>query len=132
MHWHNAYYIYVNNKPVKPTVTLDLSGYWVTHNHTFEVVRLTPWVPYIEELFLVWKMMHINAVFCCLPVKFSRAVYLQISSDIVADNFSSALKRFISRKGKSSKFVSYNAKTFKSLKAKIFLKRKNIDWNFIL
>ena len=43
------------------------------------------------------------------------------------------MQRFISRRGKSTKFISDNAKTFKkSKKLKSFLIQKNIKWNFIL
>ena len=64
---------------------------------------------------------------------FSRAVHLEINSDLKAENLFLALKRFISRRGKSTKFVSDTAKTFKkSKKLKSFLIQKNIKWNFIL
>ena len=44
---------------------------------------------------------------------FSHAVHLEITSDLKAKNLLLALQRFISRKGKSTKFISDNAKTFK-------------------
>ena len=64
---------------------------------------------------------------------FSRAVHLKITSDIKAENLILALKGFVSRKGKSTKFISDNGKTFKKSKnLKLFFIQRNIKWNFIL
>ena len=64
---------------------------------------------------------------------FSRGVHLEITSDLKAENLLLALQRFISRRDKSTKFISDNVKTFrKSKKLKSFFIQKNIKWNFIL
>ena len=68
-----------------------------------------------------------------LTCAFSRAVHLEITSDLKAESILLALKRFILRMRKSTKFISDNAKTFKkSKKLKSFLIQKNLKWNFIL
>ena len=64
---------------------------------------------------------------------FSRGVHLEITSDLKAENLLLALQRFISRRDKSTKFISDNVKTFrKSKKLKSLFIQKNIKWNFIL
>ena len=64
---------------------------------------------------------------------FGRGVHLEITSDLKAENLLLALQRFISRRDKSTKFISDNVKTFrKSKKLKSFFIQKNIKWNFIL
>ena len=63
---------------------------------------------------------------------FNHAVHLEITSDLKAENLLLALKRLISRRSKSTKFIRDNAKTFKnSKKLKWFLIQKNTTCNFI-
>ena len=95
------------------------------------------WVDYAGPLFCKDIFSSNNDVHKCyislFTCAFSRAVHLEINSDLKAENLLLALKRFISRRGKSTKFVSDTAKTFKkSKKLKSFLIQKNIKWNFIL
>ena len=72
-------------------------------------------------------------IFINVTPAFSRALHLEITSYLKEENLLLALQRFISRRGKSTKFISDNAKTFKkSKKLKSFLIQKNIKWNFIL
>ena len=72
-------------------------------------------------------------IFINVSPAFSRALHLEITSYLKAENLLLALQRFISRRGKSTTFISDNAKTFKkSKKLKSFLIQKNIKWNFIL
>ena len=84
---------------------------------------------YFAKIFLVQTIMYINVIYCYILFNcaFSRAVHLEVTSDLTAENLLLAAKRFISRRGKSTKFISDNAKTFKkSNKLKSFLIKKNI------
>ena len=124
---------YVNKKPAQPVATLEFPDCRVHSNHAFEVVR-TDYAgpPFCKDIFSSNNEVHrcYTLLFTCA---FSRAVHLEITSDLKAENLLLTLQRFTSRRGKSTKFISDNAKTFqKSKKLKSFLIQKNIKWNFIL
>ena len=124
---------YVDKKPAQPVATPELPDYRAQCNHNFEVVG----IDYTEPLFCKNIFSSNNDVRKCYILFFTcaliRAVHLEIISHLKAENLLLALQRFISRRGKCTKFVSDNAKTFKkSKKLKSFFIQKNIKWNFIL
>ena len=104
-------------------MTPELPDYRVTFNHPFEVVGVDCANPDICS--------SNNDVHKCqillFTCGFSQAVHLEVTSDIGADNSLLALKRFISRRGLNlfTKFISDNAKTFKTTKLKLLLNGKN-------
>ena len=123
---------YVNKKPAQPVSTPQLLDYRVQCNHAFEVVGIDYAGPlFCKDIFRSNDDVH-KCYILLFTCAFSRAVHLESTSDLKAENLLLDLKRFISRRGKSTKFISDNAKTFKkSKKLKSFLVQKNIMWNFI-
>ena len=123
---------YANKKPAQPVATPELPDYRVQCNHAFEVVGIDYAGPlFCKDIFSSNDDVH-KCYILLFPCAFSRAVHLEITSDLKAGNLLLALKRFISRRGKSTKFISDNGKTFKRSKLKSFLIQKNIKKNFIL
>ncbi|UYV79990.1 hypothetical protein LAZ67_18001335 [Cordylochernes scorpioides] len=59
-------------------------------------------------------------LFVCFTTK---AIHLEISSDLTAETFLAALKRFISRRGRPTDIYSDNATNFKAI--------ESINWHFI-
>lgn len=83
-------------------------------------------------------------IFVCLV---TRAIHLETVTDLTSESFIATLKRFFSRRGKSSKLFSDNAKTFIGAQAELkklhkmvrapdeklagYLSSEEIQWNFI-
>ena len=65
---------------------------------------------------------------CCV----TRAVHLELTTDVNSNSVILALRRFISRRGIPRLFISDNFKTFKSVDVKRFCNTKEIVWKFIL
>lgn len=89
-----------------------------------------------------------NKVYVCIFVCFmSKAVHIEIISDLTSESFIATLKRFVARRGKCAKLFSDNAKNFvgadKQLKAFLrivrnpdeklsgYLSTEGIEWKFI-
>ena len=62
----------------------------------------------------------------------SRAIHLELTNDLGAEPLKLAVRRFISRRGTPSFFISDNFKTFKSMEIKRFINNLGIKWKFIL
>ena len=60
-------------------------------------------------------------LFLLFNCAFSRAVHLEITSDLKAENLSLPLKRFISQRGKSTEFIGDNAKIFNPFKTEALI-----------
>ncbi|GFY20233.1 integrase catalytic domain-containing protein [Trichonephila clavipes] len=90
----------------------------------------------------------LHKIYICVFVCFvSKAIHIEIVSDLTSDAFISTLKRFFSRRGKCAKLYSDNGKTFvganKELKRFLkliensddnlagFLSAEGIEWKFI-
>ncbi|GBN24424.1 hypothetical protein AVEN_39034-1 [Araneus ventricosus] len=90
----------------------------------------------------------LNKVYVCIFVCLStKAIHLDFVSDLTSDAFIACLKRFFSRRGKSSKIFSDNAKNFVGASTELkklykmvshpnetlanFLLSENIEWKFI-
>ncbi|GFV03738.1 transposable element Tcb2 transposase [Trichonephila clavipes] len=90
----------------------------------------------------------LHKIYICVFVCFvSKAIHIEIVSDLTSDAFIATLKRFFSRRGKCAKLYSDNGKTFvganKELKRFLkliedsddnlagFLSAEGIDWKFI-
>ncbi|GFX64393.1 integrase catalytic domain-containing protein [Trichonephila clavipes] len=91
---------------------------------------------------------NLHKIYICVFVCFvSKAIHIEIVSDLTSDAFIATLKRFFSRRGKCAKFYSDNGKTFvganKELKRFLkliedsndnlagFLSAEGIEWKFI-
>ncbi|XP_067119162.1 uncharacterized protein [Centruroides vittatus] len=88
-----------------------------------------------------------NKIYVCIFICFvTRAIHLEIVSDLASDSFIATLKRFFSRRGKSAKLFTDNARTFIGAQAELkhlynmvnkpdeklatYLSSENIQWNF--
>ena len=88
---------YVNKKPVQPVATPKLPYYCVQFSHDFEVVGMNYAGPFFcKGIFSSNDDIHkcYILLFTCV---FSRAVHLEITSDLKAKNLLLALKRFKKR-----------------------------------
>ncbi|GFW05918.1 integrase catalytic domain-containing protein [Trichonephila clavipes] len=125
----NLPYERVNMAPPFSTTGLDLGGpYFVTYKHQRKGV--------------------LNKIYVCVCICFvTRAIHLEILSDLTSDAIIATLKRFMSRRGKCSKIFRDNATNFVGVNSqlKVFYKTLNfpdqnlaayfteegIEWNFI-
>ncbi|GFT18825.1 integrase catalytic domain-containing protein [Trichonephila clavipes] len=125
----NLPYERVNMAPPFSTTGLDLGGpYFVTYKHQRKGI--------------------LNKIYVCVCICFvTRAIHLEILSDLTSDAIIATLKRFMSRRGKCSKFFRDNATNFVGANSqlKVFYKTLNfpdqnlaayfteegIEWNFI-
>lgn len=123
---------YVNNKPDQPAVIPELSDYRVTCNHALEVVG----VDYADPLYCRYVFSSNNDAHKCYTLlftsAFSREFIWKSHQKFVLKTFWLAFKHLISRRVKSSKFVSDSAKSFKYTKIKSYLNKNEIKWIFIL
>ncbi|GFT95743.1 integrase catalytic domain-containing protein [Trichonephila clavipes] len=119
----------VNMPPPFSITGLDLGGpYFVTYKHQRKGI--------------------LNKIYVCVCICFvTRAIHLEILSDLTSDAIIATLKRFMSRRGKCSKIFTYNATNFVGANSqlKAFYKTLNfpdqnlvayfteegIEWNFI-
>ena len=62
----------------------------------------------------------------------TRAVHLEVATDVNANSLLLALRRFFARKGIPNMIISNNFKAFKAQTVKIFCKFNNVKWKFIL
>ena len=62
----------------------------------------------------------------------SRAIHLELTNDLGVEPLKLAVRRFISRRGTPSFFISDNFKIFKSMEIKRFISNLSIKWEFIL
>ena len=62
----------------------------------------------------------------------SRAIHLELTNDLGVEPLKLAVRRFISRRGTPSCFISDNFKTFKPMEIKRFISNLGIKWKFIL
>ena len=62
----------------------------------------------------------------------SRAAHLELTYNLGVESLKFAFRRFISRRGTPSCFISDNFKTFKSVEIKRFISNLGIKWKFIL
>ena len=67
------------------------------------------------------------ALFTCAN---TRALHLELTPDLSANSFLRVLKRFFSRRGLPTLFISDNGRTFRDSKVKKFALDRNIDWKF--
>ncbi|GFW95079.1 RNA-directed DNA polymerase from mobile element jockey [Trichonephila clavipes] len=125
----NLPYERVNMAPPFSITALDLGGpYFVTYKHQRKGV--------------------LNKIYVCVCICFvTRAIHLEILSDLISDAIIATLKRFMSRRGKCSKIFTDNATNFVGANSqlKVFYKTLNfpdqnlaayfteegIEWNFI-
>ncbi|GFW17724.1 integrase catalytic domain-containing protein [Trichonephila clavipes] len=125
----NIPYERVNMAPPFSITGLDLGGpYFVTYKHQRKSV--------------------LNKIYVCVCICFvTRAIHLEILSDLTSDAIIPTLKRFMSRRGKCSKIFTDNATNFVGANSqlKVFYKTFNfpdqnlapyfteegIEWNFI-
>ncbi|GFX32636.1 integrase catalytic domain-containing protein [Trichonephila clavipes] len=125
----NFPYERVNMAPPFSITGLDLGGpYFVTYKHQRKGV--------------------LNKIYVCVCICFvTRAIHLEILSDLTSDAIIATLKRFMSRRGKCSKIFTDNATNFVGANSqlKVFYKTLNfpdqnlaayfteegIEWNFI-
>ncbi|GFT19036.1 integrase catalytic domain-containing protein [Trichonephila clavipes] len=90
----------------------------------------------------------LNKIYICVCICFvTRAIHLEIVSDLTSDAINATLKRFMSRRGKCSKICTDNATNFVGVNSQlmVFFKTLNfpdqnlaayfteedIEWNFI-
>ncbi|GFX24718.1 integrase catalytic domain-containing protein [Trichonephila clavipes] len=125
----NLPYERINMAPPFSITGLDLGGpYFVTYKHQRKGV--------------------LNKIYVCVCICFvTRAIHLEILSDLTSDAIIATLKRFMSRRGKCSKIFTDNATNFVGANSqiKVFYKTLNfpdqnlaayfteegIEWNFI-
>ncbi|GFU03750.1 integrase catalytic domain-containing protein [Trichonephila clavipes] len=90
----NLPYERVNMAPPFSITGLDLGGpYFVTYKHQRKGV--------------------LNKIYVCVCICFvTRAIHLEILSDLTSDAIIATLKRFMSRRGKCSKIFTDNATNF--------------------
>ena len=62
----------------------------------------------------------------------STAAHLELTYNLGVESLKFAVRRFISRRGTPSCFISDNFKTFKSVEIKRFISNLGIKWKFIL
>ncbi len=72
-----------------------------------------------------------SKVWLCLYTCYStRAVHLDLVTDMTADTFIRSFRRFSARRGMPSRMISDNSKTFKS--ASKYFSQHRVDWQFNL
>ena len=62
----------------------------------------------------------------------SRAIHLELTNDLGVEPLKLAVRRFISRRGTPSCFISDNFTTFKSMEIIRFIRNLGIKWRFII
>lgn len=119
----------VQGKTLKPPDCPSLPKFRLECNHAFENVGLD----YAGPLFI--KNPNYNKEKCYILLftcAVTRAIHLELCTDLSADVLILAIKRFSSRRGVPKLFVSDNFKSFKSILLKNYLLKEGMNWQFIL
>ena len=117
-------------KTMKPPEEVDLPSFRVNHlTYAFSTTGLDYAGPLI-----VRNKGHPNSkvyilLFTCAS---SRAIHLELTTDMKSPAFIRAFQRFSSRRRKPNEIINDNFKTFKSTKVKRFMVNSNIHRRFIL
>ena len=122
----------IQGKPLAPPETPALPSYRVNCNHAFENTGLD----FAGPLYCKGDHSSSGEMYKCYVLLFTccvtRAVHLELTTDVNSNSVILALRRFISRRGIPRLFISDNFKTFKSVDVKRFCNIKEIVWKFIL
>ena len=122
----------IQGKPLAPPKTPALPSYRVNCNHAFENTGLD----FAGPLYCKGDHSSSGEMYKCYVLLFTccvtRAVHLELTTDVNSNSVILALRRFISRRGIPRLFISDNFKTFKSVDVKRFCNTKEIVWKFIL
>ena len=118
----------VQGKTLKPPDCPSLPKFQLECNHAFENVGLD----YAGPLFIKEKgnaQKYYILLFTCAV---TRAIHLELCTNVSAMVLILAISRFASRRGLPKLFVSDNFKSFKSTELRNFLLKGGIKWRFIL
>ena len=122
----------IQGKPLAPPETPALPSYRVNCNHAFENTGLD----FAGPLYCKGDHSSSGEMYKCYVLLFTccvtRAVHLELTTNVNSNSVILALRRFISRRGIPRLFISDNFKTFKSVDVKRFCNTKEIVWKFIL
>ena len=120
----------IQGKPLAPAETPALPSYHLNCNHAFENTGLD----FAGPLYCNGDHSSSGEMYKCYVLLFTccvtRAVHLELTTDVNSNSVILALRRFISRRGIPRLFISDNFKTFKSVDVKRFCNTKEIVWKF--
>ena len=109
----------IQGKPLAPPKTPSLPSYRVNCNHAFENTGLD----FVGPLYCKGDHSSSGEMYKCYVLLFTccvtRAVHLELTTDVNSNSVILALRRFISRRGIPRLFISDNFKTFKSVDVKM-------------
>ena len=119
-------------RTLKPRPLANLPSYRICSEYSFQTTGIDYAGPLlVKEIYTADSQMYkcYILLFTCAT---SRSVHLELIPDMSSQTLIRALKRFFSRKGFPSLFISDNFKTFKSAVLKTFLRENLVEWEFIL
>lgn len=125
----------------------DLPHERVTRNYAFDCTGIDFCGPFLIRYKNQRKGTYHKMYVCIFVCLVTRAIHLEIVSDLTTESFLATLKRFFARRGKSSKLFTDNAKTFVGAQSELkklynivrkpderlarYLTSEEIQWNFI-
>ena len=100
-------------------------------------------VDFAGPLYVQLAGQSVRTYVCLFTCGSTRAIHLELTSDLTASSFLLAFRRFVSRRGLPFKMMSDNAKTFKSAsqditkikkspQVKQYLTNRRVEWDFIV
>ena len=120
----------IQKKVAIPENTPALSSFRIQFSHCFEHLGLDYSGPLFYKDVVQNKMQKCYILLFTCSV--SRAIHLELTKDLGVETLKLAVRRFISRKGTPSCFISDNFNTFKSVEIKRFISNLGIKCKFIL
>ena len=110
-----------------------MPSFRINCNHAFEHVGVDYAGPVFyknvnKTEYRIIKVFCFTNYLCCDH----ETVHIEVTPDVGSYSLKLALIRFFSRRGVSKLAISVNFKSFKSIEIKDFLRKKDIQWGFIL
>ena len=122
----------VHEKTVIPSKEPPLPSFRVDYTYPFDTVGIDYARPMFHKFTngrnVEMKKCNLLLITCTS----TRAVHLEVTTDVDANSLLLALRRFFGRKGIPNMIISDNFKAFEAQSVKIFCKVNSIKWKFIL
>ena len=122
---------FIQGQTITPPETPYLPSFRINCNHAFEHVG----VDYAGPVFYKNVKQSTELLKCSVSLitcAVTMTVHIEVTPDVGSYSLKLALIRFFSRRGVSKLAISVNFKSFKSIEIKDFLRKKDIQWGFIL
>ena len=122
---------FIQGQTITPPETPYLPSFRINCNHAFEHVG----VDYAGPVFYKNVKQSTELLKCSvllITCAVTMTVHIEGTPDVGSYSLKLALIRFFSRRGVSKLAISVNFKSFKSIEIKDFLRKKDIQWGFIL